>query len=52
MTWVLIVVVLAALGGLLGWASIRQRRHAGDSTMDQVKSERHRRGDVGGGYSG
>ena len=51
MTWELVLVVIA-LSGLLAWGFTRQRRHAGEMTMNQVKAQIHRRGDVGGPYEG
>jgi uncharacterized membrane protein YjgN (DUF898 family) len=49
MTWVLVLVAVVALGGLLAWAAVRQRRHAGDSTMEQAKTRAHREGHGGEG---
>jgi hypothetical protein len=51
MTWAVVLVVIA-LSGLLAWGFTRQRRHAGDLTLDEVKAQVHRRGDVGGPYEG
>lgn len=51
MTWELVLVVIA-LSGVLAWGFTRQRRHAGDITLDQVKAQRHPRGEVGGPYQG
>ena len=39
MTWVVLFLVAAAVGGFLAWASLRQHRHAGDATLDQMWTE-------------
>lgn len=52
MTWVFVTVAVLAIAGLLAWASLRQRRYSGTTTMDQVRSEHHRTNDPGGGYTG
>ena len=52
MTWVLVLVAVVAVGGLMAWAAVRQRRYAGDSTMDQAKTRAHREGHSEGGSGG
>ena len=39
MTWVVLPLVAAAVGGFLAWASLRPHRHAGDATLDQMRTE-------------
>jgi hypothetical protein len=51
MTWVWAVLVVIVVGGLVAWASIKQR-HAGDYTMDQAKRDAERREGTGGGFVG
>jgi hypothetical protein len=53
MTWIFVLLVSAALVALVVWASVRQRRHAGDYTLDQARRDAERYpsgGDGGGGF--
>jgi hypothetical protein len=49
MTWIFVLVVSAALAALIAWASVRQRRHSGDYTLDQAKRDAERYPSGGGG---
>ena len=54
MTWLVVAVVLGVLAFGLMWASRRHRRHAGDSSLDAMRTatqrhQQHLNNDSGGG---
>jgi FtsZ-interacting cell division protein ZipA len=54
MTWLVVAIVLAVLVVALAWASRRHRRHAGDASLDAMRTttqrhQQHLNNDSGGG---